>query len=104
MISNTSMMKIVLVLVGGLAIYANVMYIRAELVYKEKRGNQRIKDEPDESLKKVKKLAKQSRSEERRVGKECRSRRRQEHKKKKKERQKRDETKTKRERAQRVTT
>src|SRR5699024_5533062 len=60
MISNTSMMKIVLVLVGGLAIYANVMYIRAELVYKEKRGNQRIKDEPDESLKKVKKLAKQS--------------------------------------------
>src|SRR5699024_2460622 len=64
MISNTSMMKIVLVLVGGLAIYANVMYIRAELVYKEKRGNQRIKDEPDKRLKKVKKLDTQSKKEE----------------------------------------
>src|SRR5699024_4309311 len=38
MLSNTTMMKLVLILVGGLAIYANVMYIRAELVYKEKRG------------------------------------------------------------------
>lgn len=62
MVSNTTMMKIVLVLLGGFGLYLNIMYFRAEVNYKEKRGNQRIKDDPDESFKEVKKVEKQAKS------------------------------------------
>lgn len=46
LISSMSMTKIMIVLLSFLAIYLNVIYIRAEQSYKKKRGNQRIKEEP----------------------------------------------------------
>lgn len=60
--SGTSIMKMSLALFGLLSIYLNVMYIRAEYVHKEKRGNQRIKDNPEESYKEVKKVAAKAKS------------------------------------------
>lgn len=41
LISNATMMKVILVLLGVFALYLNMMYFRAEVSYKEKRGNQR---------------------------------------------------------------
>lgn len=49
LISSFSMMKISLVLLVGIIIYLNVVYIRAEISYKRKRGNQRIQKEPKKS-------------------------------------------------------
>lgn len=61
-VTHAMMMKITLVLLSIFGISLNIMYIRANLVYKEKRGNQRIKDEPEESYKQVKKVAKEAKS------------------------------------------
>ncbi|WP_226895248.1 type IV secretory system conjugative DNA transfer family protein [Oceanobacillus oncorhynchi] len=49
------MMKISLVVFGAIGIYVNFMYIRAAKNYKEKRGNQRIKNAPDNNLDKIEK-------------------------------------------------
>lgn len=62
LISNATMMKVILVLLGVFALYLNMMYFRAEVSYKEKRGNQRIKDVPDENYKEVKEVAKEAKS------------------------------------------
>lgn len=59
-VTQATMMKITLVLLSILGIFLNIMYVRANLVYKEKRGNQRIKDDPEESYKEVKKVAKEA--------------------------------------------
>src|SRR5699024_7801627 len=40
-ISETNMMKFMLILLSFFALYVNVIYIRAEQSYKKKRGNQR---------------------------------------------------------------
>jgi len=58
-VNNTTMMKICLVLFGVFGLYLNIMYMRAELVYREKRGNQRIKNEPEEGYTEFKKATKQ---------------------------------------------
>lgn len=48
-ISAFSMLKISLVTLTTLVLYLNVIYIRAEISYKRKRGNQRIQKEPKKS-------------------------------------------------------
>ena len=57
-VTDTQMMKIILILLSVFGLYLNIMYIRAESVYKEKRGNQRLKGEPEEAHKDSKKVAK----------------------------------------------
>jgi len=64
LVTNASIMKICLMLFGVLGLYLNAMYMRAESVYKKKRGNQRIKDEPEESYTEFKKAIKASKSKE----------------------------------------
>lgn len=49
-ISSFSMMKISLVVLVIVILYLNLVYIRAEISYKRKRGNQRIRKEPQKSL------------------------------------------------------
>jgi|SRR5699024_405212 len=46
LISETNMMKFVLIVFTLLIAYFNIIYIRAEQSYKKKRTNQRIKEEP----------------------------------------------------------
>src|SRR5699024_5845328 len=48
-LSNMTVLKIVLVILGLIGIYMNMLYMRAESNYRRKRGNQRIKDRPTES-------------------------------------------------------
>jgi len=43
------MMKLTLVLLGVIGIYLNIVFIRAEISYKKKRGNQRIEEQPNKS-------------------------------------------------------
>jgi len=42
-------MKLTLVLLGITGIYLNIVFIRAEISYKKKRGNQRIEEQPNKS-------------------------------------------------------
>ncbi len=49
LITAFTMMKITLVLMGIIGIYLNIMFIRAEISYKKKRGNQRIKEQPNKT-------------------------------------------------------
>lgn len=49
LISSFSMMKITLVFLLLVIIYLNIIYIRAEISYKRKRGNIRIQDEKPEN-------------------------------------------------------
>ena len=46
-LSRLKMMK--LVLAGIIGVYLNVAFIRAEISYKKKRGNQRIEEQPNKS-------------------------------------------------------
>ena len=48
-LSRLTMMKMTLVLLMIVAVYLNVVFIRAEISYKKKRGNQRIEEQPDKS-------------------------------------------------------
>lgn len=48
-LSSLTMMKISLFILIAIVIYLNVVYIRAEISYKRKRGNQRIQKEPKKS-------------------------------------------------------
>src|SRR5690606_6440018 len=41
-LSRLTMMKLTLVLLGITGVYLNIVFIRAEISYKKKRGNQRI--------------------------------------------------------------
>ncbi|MEK4715728.1 hypothetical protein [Sporosarcina sp. FSL K6-5500] len=41
-LSQTTMMKLTLVMLVIVTVYLNVVFIRAEISYKKKRGNQRI--------------------------------------------------------------
>jgi len=43
------MMKLTLVLLGITGVYLNIVFIRAEISYKKKRGNQRIEEQPNKS-------------------------------------------------------
>jgi len=49
-VSATSIMKVVLFLLLFTAIYLNYVVMRAETSYKKKRGNQRIKEQPNETI------------------------------------------------------
>ncbi|RKJ46317.1 hypothetical protein D7X33_34315 [Butyricicoccus sp. 1XD8-22] len=49
LLSSFSMMKISLFVLVAIIVYLNVVYIRAEISYKRKRGNQRIQKEPKKS-------------------------------------------------------
>jgi len=42
-------MKLTLVMLGLIGVYLNVVFIRAEISYKKKRGNQRIEEQPNKS-------------------------------------------------------
>jgi len=42
-------MKLTLVLLGITGVYLNIVFIRAEISYKKKRGNQRIEEQPNKS-------------------------------------------------------
>lgn len=48
-LSRLAMMKMTLVLLTIVAVYLNVVFIRAELSYKKKRGNQRIEEQRNKS-------------------------------------------------------
>jgi len=48
-LSRLTMMKMTLVLLLIIAVYLNVVFIRAEISYKKKRGNQRIEEQPNKS-------------------------------------------------------
>ena len=48
-LSRLTMMKMTLVLLVIVAVYLNVVIIRAEISYKKKRGNQRIEEQPNKS-------------------------------------------------------
>ncbi|MFC5591687.1 hypothetical protein ACFPRA_22635 [Sporosarcina soli] len=48
-LSRLTMMKITLVLLVIIAVYLNIVFIRAEISYKKKRGNQRIEEQPNKS-------------------------------------------------------
>lgn len=48
-LSRLTMMKMTLVLLVIVAVYLNVVFIRAEISYKKKRGNQRIEEQPNKS-------------------------------------------------------
>ena len=48
-LSRLVMMKLTLVLLGITGVYLNVVFIRAEISYKIKRGNQRIEEQPNNS-------------------------------------------------------
>ena len=48
-ISRLTMMKMTLVLLVIVAVYLNVVIVRAEISYKKKRGNQRIEEQPNKS-------------------------------------------------------
>ena len=48
-LSRLTMMKLTLVLLGITGIYLNIVFIRAEISYKKKRGNQRIEEQPNKS-------------------------------------------------------
>ena len=48
-LSRLTMMKMTLVLLVTVAVYLNVVFIRAEISYKKKRGNQRIEEQPNKS-------------------------------------------------------
>ena len=48
-LSRLAMMKMTLVLLTIVAVYLNVVFIRAEISYKKKRGNQRIEEQPNKS-------------------------------------------------------
>ncbi|WP_143560676.1 hypothetical protein [Sporosarcina sp. P2] len=48
-LSHFAMMKLTLVLLVIVAVYLNVVFIRAEISYKKKRGNQRIEEQPHKS-------------------------------------------------------
>ncbi|MFS0689010.1 hypothetical protein AB1K89_07200 [Sporosarcina sp. 179-K 8C2 HS] len=48
-LSRLTMMKMTLVLLVTVAVYLNVVFIRAEISYKKKRGNQRIEQQPNKS-------------------------------------------------------
>ena len=48
-LSHFTMMKLTLVLLVIAAVYLNVVFIRAEISYKKKRGNQRIEEQPNKS-------------------------------------------------------
>ncbi|QUW20905.1 hypothetical protein JSQ81_13900 [Sporosarcina sp. Marseille-Q4063] len=48
-LSRLTMMKLALVLLGIIGVYLNVVFIRAEISYKKKRGNQRIEEQPNKS-------------------------------------------------------
>lgn len=48
-ISPFNMMKISLITLVVIILYLNIVYIRAEISYKRKRGNQRIQKEPKKS-------------------------------------------------------
>ena len=48
-LSRLTMMKLTLVLFGITGIYLNIVFIRAEISYKKKRGNQRIEEQPNKS-------------------------------------------------------
>lgn len=63
-LSNMTVLKIVLVILGLIGIYMNMLYMRAESNYRRKRGNQRIKDRPTESYPEFKKTMKQSKKKD----------------------------------------
>ncbi|MEK5069600.1 hypothetical protein [Sporosarcina sp. FSL K6-1508] len=48
-LSRLTMMKMTLVLLVIVSVYLNVVFIRAEISYKKKRGNQRIEEQPNKS-------------------------------------------------------
>ncbi|PIC57027.1 hypothetical protein CSV80_11205 [Sporosarcina sp. P12(2017)] len=48
-LSHLAMMKLTLVLLVVVAVYLNIVFIRAEISYKKKRGNQRIEEQPNKS-------------------------------------------------------
>jgi len=48
-LSRLTMMKLTLVLLGITGVYLNIVFIRAEISYKKKRGNQRIEEQPNKS-------------------------------------------------------
>lgn len=48
-LSRLAMMKMTLVLLVIVAVYLNVVFIRAEISYKKKRGNQRIEEQRNKS-------------------------------------------------------
>ena len=48
-LSRLTMMKMTLVLLVIVAVYLNVVIVRAEISYKKKRGNQRIEEQPNKS-------------------------------------------------------
>src|SRR5699024_9131841 len=47
-VESSTMLKISIILLVGIAVYLNAVYLRAEHSYKRKRGNQRLKEEPKE--------------------------------------------------------
>ena len=53
------MMKITLVLLVTVAVYLNAVFIRAEISYKKKRGNQRIEEQPNKSYFEKRKVEKE---------------------------------------------
>lgn len=61
-ISAASMMKVVLFLLLFSALYLNYVVMRAETSYKKKRGNQRIKEQPNETV--IQKWRKRKKSKE----------------------------------------
>ena len=48
-LSRLTMMKLTFVLLVIVGVYLNVVFIRAEISYKKKRGNQRIEEQPNKS-------------------------------------------------------
>ncbi|MFS0574980.1 hypothetical protein AB1K83_05060 [Sporosarcina sp. 179-K 3D1 HS] len=48
-LSRLTMMKMTLVLLVTVSVYLNIVFIRAEISYKKKRGNQRIEEQPNKS-------------------------------------------------------
>jgi uncharacterized protein YacL len=48
-LSRLTMTKMTLVLLVVVAVYLNVVIVRAEISYKKKRGNQRIEEQPNKS-------------------------------------------------------
>ena len=53
------MMKLTLVLLVIVGVYLNVVFIRAEISYKKKRGNQRIEEQPNKSYFEKRKVEKE---------------------------------------------
>lgn len=49
-ISATFLMKLAMVILLVLTLYINYVVMRAEISYKKKRGNQRIKEQPKETI------------------------------------------------------